>query len=86
MADTSVLFPLRNSHWPLASFGDSLRSASEYDPSFYKITASALGLKKCEILHVPLKVSVSYNFPEPWYASFTGLQCSGGLIFLMQYP
>ena len=47
----------------IASLRVSQRLASGLNPSFFKITASALGLKACEILCVCLKykVSVSYS-------------------------
>ena len=46
-----------------ASLGCFPRSASGSNPGSFQITASALGLGVCEILHMPFKsrVSVSYN-------------------------
>ena len=79
---------LEESQLPPASLGGSPRSASGFHPSSFQITASALGLGMCEILHVPFKtrVSVSYSPLAVLYASPTGLenQTFSGLIFLMQ--
>ena len=73
-----------------SSLGGPLRSASGCDAGFFQITASALGVRKCEILFLPFKsrVSISYTllaFPK---ASPTGLlsHTFWGLIFPVQDP
>ena len=73
-----------------ASLEGSPRSASGSDPDFFQTTASVLGLRAYEILHVPFKsgVSVSYSPSALPKMSPTGFQSQmfWGLISLMQDP
>ena len=69
-----------------ASAGGSPRSASESDQGSFQITASALGIRVCEILYEPFKSSISFSPPVLLYTSPTGFQRQTvwGFIFLMQ--
>lgn len=73
---------------PSTSLEDSSRSVSVSDADFFQIIASVLGLRACEILHVPFKsgVSVSYGLVALLYASSAGLQDQmfWGLVSLVQ--
>lgn len=50
--------------YPLASLGDSPRSASRSSPGFYQITAFVLGPEACELLSVPFNGEFSTS-PSP---------------------
>ena len=71
-------------HLPPASLGGSQRSASQSNPDFFLITASALGHGASENFCVPFKnrISVSYSPLAFLYTSYTGLlsQTCWGLI------
>ena len=73
-----------------ASPGVSPRSANGSDPGSFQITASALGLRSCEILCVPYKnrIFVSYRPPDLLYVSPASLQGQTfwGCFFLVQDP
>lgn len=46
---------------PCATPGDSPGIAGRFDPGAYRVTASALGSRACEILYVPFKSEVSIS-------------------------
>ena len=70
----------RESQLSPASLWGSSRSASGPDPGSFQITASVLGLRVYEILHVPFKsrVSVFYSLLALWSPAGLQSQMSGG--------
>ena len=80
------LCPQGQLQFPPASLRGSLRLAGGSDPSFFKITASALGPRVCEVLCAPFKsgVFISHSPPALLKVSPAGLQRQRfwGLVFL----
>lgn len=68
-----------------ASLGASVRSTSEFDLGFFKVTASVLGIGVCEVLCTPFKsrVCVSYSPLTVLYLSPVHFKatCFEGVIF-----
>lgn len=86
MAATSIYVPSQSSNCLLPLLK---RSAIVSDPDFFQITVFVLGLRTCEILHVPFKSEVSLSCAPMGllYASSVGLQNQmfwGLLVSLMQ--
>ena len=84
------LCPQWKFQWLPASLGGCLISASESNLGSFQITASALGLRVCEILCAPFKSGTfaSYSPPTLLYTSPAGLQSQifCRLIFSVQDP